>query len=475
MKKITAGLLALIMLTGCSNSKKDDNQTLFVENNKEKYALVNYEGEKKTKFIYDNYEKVGDEGYIVIKGKKYGYLLDDGKQVIDFGKYTKLETIDSMLIGYDKNNKIVIIDAKGKELYREDKKTKIKIAGLPIIKQNKQYTVIYGTGEELVKTKKEIISAYALEDYAVVNYKKTSDIYNFVHENQLVDLKIGDDSQLMDQNIKKGYLLYNRTSHKVNAVNNEGKILFTSEVELDDLYYDEANNIVGVKNQTTYLFDKKGEAKPCNSYYYNAKNYIMKNKELVYGPHKFVKNNKEKEIDGIQLDPLASFINNKIFPVYVREKGFQYYDFGGKKVIKDTFVNAQTFDENGLAIVAKKKNKYYLINEQGEKISNQYARIDNIGEGYYAGYITNSKYEVIDFEGNRVIEDYFMNDGFVFTYTDDILGILNKSGTSYVYDMEEYEVVFSVEGDLEFNDDGYFVTIDNKAYYSLDGEKIYKR
>lgn len=55
------------MLTGCSNI--DNDQTLFVANNKEKYALMDYEGDKQTEFIYDKYEEVGSSGYIVIKDK----------------------------------------------------------------------------------------------------------------------------------------------------------------------------------------------------------------------------------------------------------------------------------------------------------------------------------------------------------------------------------------------------------------------
>ena len=49
MKKITAGLLAFLMLTGCSNI--DNDQTLFVANNKEKYALMDYEGDMQLKLI----------------------------------------------------------------------------------------------------------------------------------------------------------------------------------------------------------------------------------------------------------------------------------------------------------------------------------------------------------------------------------------------------------------------------------------
>ena len=68
-----------------------------------------------------------------------------------------------------------------------------------------------------------------------------------------------------------------------------------------------------------------------------------------------------------------------------------------------------------------------------------------------------------------------MDDGYIFTYDKVVYGIFNKSGTSYVYDMDELEVIFSVEGNLEFADDGYFVKEDGDSYYSLSGEKIYTR
>ena len=172
---------------------------------------------------------------------------------------------------------------------------------------------------------------------------------------------------------------------------------------------------------------------------------------------------------------MASFTKSKIFPVYVRDEGYQYYGFDGKEAIKESYKSAEAFDENNLAVVSKKEDKYYLINNKGKKVSEQYVRIMYLGEKYYAGYTTGSKYEVFDVEGNKVINDYFMDEGTTFVYNDVVYGIFNKSGSSYIYDMNENEVVFSVEGDLEFNEKGYFVTGDGDAYYSLKGEKIYKR
>ncbi len=63
-----------------------------------------------------------------------------------------------------------------------------------------------------------------------------------------------------------------------------------------------------------------------------------------------------------------------------------------------------------------------------------------LGEKYYAGYTTgNMKYLMV---GNKVINDYFMDEGTTFVYNDVVYGIFNKSGSSYIYDMNENEVVF---------------------------------
>ena len=52
MKKIVISVLALLLLTGCSNNSSD--QTLFVVNKKDQYGLIDIDGDKKTRFIYDS-------------------------------------------------------------------------------------------------------------------------------------------------------------------------------------------------------------------------------------------------------------------------------------------------------------------------------------------------------------------------------------------------------------------------------------
>ena len=92
-----------------------------------------------------------------------------------------------------------------------------------------------------------------------------------------------------------------------------------------------------------------------------------------------------------------------------RSKGYMYYGYDGKPAFKTQFTSAEIFDQNGLAVVSKKDDKYYLINQKGKKVSKTYSRISYIGEKYYAGFISDSKYEIIDTEGKKVIDDNFMD------------------------------------------------------------------
>lgn len=473
MKKIVIGILALLLLTGCSNNGSD--QTLFVANKKDQYGLVDINGNKKTKFIYDRYEPILKDGYIVVKDDKYGYLSYEGKELIKLGKYKKLESISNMIVAYDKDDNIAILNSFGEELYKSDEKTEIILSGLPIVHQGKKYLVFYDTGKVLIESKDEVLNANVIKDnYIAVADKNSIKIYNQENLNHEINIKTGGKFQLMSQSENSGYLFYDRESQEALFCNEKGKIIFNVNIELDDLYFDQDDNITGVKNQTTYLFDKEGNATAINSYYNNLENYVIKNQEMIYGPHKFVYNGKETDISDIQLDPMASYIDSKVFPVYVRSKGYMYYRYDGKPAFKTLFTSAEIFDQNGLAVVSKKEDKYYLINQKGKKISKTYSRISYIGEKYYAGFISDSKYEIIDTEGKKVIDDNFMDDGIVFTDSDNVYGIFNKSGSSYVYDMNELEVIFFVEDKLEFVDNGYFIS-EHGNYYTLDGEEIYKR
>ena len=251
--------------------------------------------------------------------------------------------------------------------------------------------------------------------------------------------------------------------------------MFTTGQAFEKVFFDDSYNIIGENEGKQYLiFDDGKNVVEITSYYFDNKNYIIKNKDFVYGPHTFYKDGKESQVSDIQLDPLASYSSHTIFPVYLKNKGYVYYTFEGKKAFEEVYQKASTFDSNDRAIV-NEDNDYYLITTEGKKSSSKYVHIELIDNGYYAGYTTQNKYEVIDKDGNIVINDIFMGTKEIVTYNEHVYGIFNKNGKTYIYDMkDEYKVVFDVQGDVVFDEAGYFI-VNQKSYYSIEGKKIYPR
>ncbi|MFR7675458.1 MAG: WG repeat-containing protein [Clostridia bacterium] len=223
MKKIVISVLALLLLTGCSNNSSD--QTLFVVNKKDQYGLIDIDGNKKTRFIYDRYEPMAKDGYIVVKDDKYGYLSYEGEEIIKLGKYQKLESISNMIVAYDKDDNISILSSLGEVLYKTDDKTEIVLSGLPIIHQGKKYLVLYDTGKVLVEGKSEILNANIIKDgYMAVAYEDNIKIYNQENLNREVKVKTGGKFQLMSQSEDNGYLFYDREGQKALFCDEKGKL-----------------------------------------------------------------------------------------------------------------------------------------------------------------------------------------------------------------------------------------------------------
>lgn len=472
MKKMLVLLCALFLISGCA--QKENEQTLFVQD-EDHYALCDMEGDLKTKFIYDDYKAVGTSGYIVQEGKKYSYLSIDGETLIKAQKNVQLEAIDQMIIAKDKDKNYTIYNNEGKQLYKSGKKVKIILSGLPIIYQDKKYTVLDGNGDILETSKNEVLKTSLFETSAIsISYEKSTVLYD-VTSGEGYTAKLAGEYEIQDYDKDNGFVLYDATHKKVALVSRKGDVKFEKEADLDEVSF-KGKSLVAKKEEDTFVLSLDGKVyQKVESYYQDAQNYLVKNPAYIYGPHQFVHDSEIKDLEGVQLNPETTYTSHDIFPVYVKDKGYQYYNFEGKKMIKTTYQSAADFDSNDLAVVSKDDQEFYLIDKKGKKISQKYVEIQHISGQYYAAYETASKYEIIDKDGKKVIDDYFMGNYDIVVYNNDTLGLFNKSGTTYIYNMEDYDVVFSLEGEFSFHEGGYLVKKKNKAYYDMEGNLIYKR
>lgn len=488
MKKILCLLLCMMMISGCSRDKSIS--TFMIKMEKDNYSLYNQNGKKLTNDTYKTYKENSNRGYLVSdKDDKYGYLNYEGEEIVKVGEYDQLVPADYMVIAkeYSKDDKKkttakpkCVINSEGKVIFTADKDSILKDSGLPIIYKENVWKVLYLDGDDLYKGSDEVL--YALHDslyrvYIVAFKDKLVIYYEIDDEMKKKEIEATGEYSISDIN-DKGCLLQDKKKNSIILIDLD---TMTSQVyqniKAEKLYYDESDNIV-IQNGSQISLLARGIKEPIvmNGYYKDVKNYIYRGNN-IYGPHILYMDGKLKgNLKDCQVYPAAMKFDGKYFPVYVKNKGYQYYDLQGKHPFIATFYEAEAFDKNERAIVKDKSNSTFLIDESGSQVtSKKYYDIKYIGSSYYAVYNKSGKFGIINEKGSEIlpIEYTSLSSQSVFMYNGSEYLMAEKNGRTYVYDCShDYDEVFSQEGKTVFNEKGYFI-IDDENYYTFEGEFIH--
>ena len=494
MKKLFAGFMAFMLLSGCSQNQKV--HYFMLTNDQKLSALYNSKGEQITDYQYQSFEKVGNRGYIITNAKKQvGFIDLDGDEIIPVGEYETLESVDDMFYATKKKKKkkddqkekstqntfvkenLYVLNEDGEVLYQADKSTAIMQSGLPVILKDKEYIVLYRNGEELYKGKEAVtyVNQYSSAKSIVIGFKDYNHFYYCTqNEEQNFDMKIEKGSyEFLIQN-DQGCILNDEKLKSMIYIDFEKQKASQNHIAIKDAYFDDKENIILTHDDKTYIYPTGGVPVLINSYYVNAKTYLVR-EEDVYGPHMIYKNGLSKgNLENCQLYPEVMLLYFEIFPVYIQDKGYAYYSFDNKQVIDQIYLEAQPFDASDTAIVKIDNKGYSLIDEEGQILTkNTYYRMEYIGSSYYVVYNENGMYGIIDTTGEEIfpIEYTSLPETPIIEYNDENYMMLNKNGRSYIYDVNnDMEELFSIEGDLTFHQEGYFS--DGYHYYTMDGESI---
>lgn len=487
MKKILCLLLCIMMISGCSKEKS--MSTFMVKLNQDNYSLYNQDGKKLTDDTYKTYEENSNRGYLVSdKDNKYGYLNYEGDEIVKMGDYDQLVPTDYMVIAEkyvekDKKKTIqpeCIINSEGKVIFTADKDSILKESGLPIIYNENVWKVLYLDGDDLYKGSEEIL--YASHDplYQVylVGLKDKVIIYHEIEEElQSKEIKVTGEFDIVAVN-ENGCILQDKKQNSIVLIDLKTMTnQVYDDIKAENIYYDESNNIV-IKNGSQISLIARGLKEPIimNGYYKDVQNYIYRGND-IYGPHILYQDGKLKgNLKDCQVYPAALKFDGSYFPVYVKNKGYQYYDLQGKHPFITVFYEAEAFDKNEKAIVKDKANSVFLIDESGNQItSKKYFDIKYIGSSYYAVYNKNGKFGIINDKGSEIlpVEYTSLSSQSVFMYNGNEYLMIEKNGRTYVYDCShDYDEVFSQEGKTVFNDKGYFI-VNDESYYTFEGELIH--
>lgn len=365
-----------------------------------------------------------------------------------------------------------IINAEGKTIYKADKNVALKKTDVPVLYEKGHYRVLYDTKKDLYNGKEEVMYTLGNQHVIVLVFNHKLQIFFISQVNKPLTLDEGGNYQIMASNDHQ-VVLYDADNKA--AIVADGKKKMISCVDQEVTKASLSNNNIMLENTSgTYLINKKGQSVKINSYYQDSEHYLVRDEQYVYGPHVVVNGQKRYKIKDVQLKPAVTYLAGQLYPVYVKDQGFVYYDMNGKKAFDKVFVEAEAFDQNALAIAIKKNQKYVLIDEKGKAILTSKQRIAYIGGDYYAYYKADGSFTVYDSTGEEVLEDKCTD------FTKDALQridgvtyvILNRNGRHYIYDADDgFKVVFSTEEAVALNVRG-FIVVNERKYYDLKGKAI---
>ncbi len=413
---------------------------------------------------------------IVLKGKIK--VTKNGKQSSVYLKSMKEKTEEEKELEKYQSSNLYVIDCKGQVLYSANENQMIKSEGLPVIKSKEGYKVIGRNGDELYNGS-DIVYYTGSYDYGSFVGFKDKVVYHYVDKEDnktLKQLEIDYNGQLTLENGNERYcVLYDSKQKKTIVVDMlKHKYIYVA-LNIDESYLDKANNLIIESNGYKYTYDPVlVTLVKLESFYQNGSIYAKKNTNIL-GPHSFYKGSKVVgEVEGCQIYPAAYLVYSDIVPVYLQDEGYVFYNFEGKQVIDTIYLEANPFDDCHSAIVKVDDKGYSLIDEQGQILTKEsYSLIKYLGQGYYAIYNEVGMFGIIDYKGTVIFDIQFtsLSKTPIIKNDDYFFMIMNKNGRSYVYDMKkEQNELFSVEGDMEYFDEGYFKT--QYRYFDIHGEEI---
>ena len=433
--------------TGSSTTVKSllDTNAFFIKSNTvDKYALFNIDGDRITDFIYDDVNNFYNGTALVKKDNKYGLINTQGKTVVDYDKYDYISTNSGglYLVSNDKGD--YLIDAKGKQVYtyKADTGEHNSFFGTVLysyaIDENKIIVFNY-TGKKMKEytLNKEANSkglfADALDDYFGDWNNQYSSIY---YDGYLTIFDNNKFTEVFNGKVDYPYVLklvaYDGQTFILGPVTysdadygRNRKIAMVYNNKFADLEYESITS-GQMGNGTDYL---KGKSLADNKDYYIKKDgskwvlasntYVLSENDYAISPSSsntyvefYSDGKKSSKIENAYLNDTGIKGN---YLVHLKNDNYKltWYDRNGNRVLAKSYGKLSLLDENNRATASDEKDsKEYLIDEKGNKISDEYDDIrlihdydsdSKVPTDYYSVEL-DGKCGVIDKNGNKIID-----------------------------------------------------------------------
>ena len=439
----------LIVLIKGSFNKKDVESEPFTIRKDNYYAVFNSKGKKLTDFEFLEVSSFYNNSAIVVNKKnQYGIINDKGNMVVKFGKYN-LITKEGTLYKAVGKNKVNLVNSDGKVICNLKGKSINNYDKILVVRSDKATIFLDSKGKKILKFKDN--NNYQLrcskDNLCTLYYNNVSYVIN--NDSGKVINKIKSKSSYCISDVNKSddnkYILSLCSGANKYEYYYKKKRQFVKKTSDCDNVSFSNNGLICIKNAKKYLLDDNGKLGvevffDYNTLYIDYYSYIRQNGAKV---DFYVNNKLKKTVNKVKIASIAS-IDDKIYllkDMSGTTVKYVYYNYNGKKIIPDEYLQATLFDSNGLARVSTNNKNYYLINTKGKKVSEKYKVINS-------SYFTFSS----------------LNNGYV---------VMNDK-TSYYLDKSGKEIL-PTSGNIKVYD-SYFTVVENNVtkYYSFNGNLIYK-
>jgi|GEM_PF-363352 len=369
---------------------------------------------------------------------------------------------------------VTVIDSTGSTLYEASEDTRIKISDLPIIVQDGTYKVLYDKDTTLYDGDEEVHYVRVSDDGSVVAIAFADHIQVYFTNQSTeddLDLEVVGNFDIAAYDTR--YLvMYDEDNGAVAYFDRESGETYFLDMTITGATID--NDIVVLHDEDNTYLVNAGKIVTVNSYWKDATHYIKRNENVLSGPHTVVNGDDTATLENVELYPGSQYLCADLYPVYVEDTGYMYYNLEGEEAFDEVYATAGAYDANERAVVSYDDGSYSLIDVSGLELISDSAGITALGSDWYAVYVESGAFYLYDKEGDKVSDDEYtgLTDNPVVEVDGVTYLTLIKNGRTYVYNMDkDMKDVFSSEGDVSVSADGY-ILVDGTTYYTMSGEKM---
>ena len=398
----------------------------FVEDKTGMYAVFDRKGKQLTKFVYKDVSPFS-YGYAFAK-KADGttsIIGSDGFETFNSKEYKSFYQFGAMFIVRDEAYNFHLIKADGSKFTTDKVEAYENIDNVITITKDKSIDIIAKTGRTIYSIDKvnndEIKISKYTDNYVSVFYNNVN-YYISVVDSKLLYKESGSSLNNISSFDKTNNVLLVSNSNKYRIINNNTVIDIAPtcrNMVVEDYFYR-----CTLTDGTEHLYNELGEnigGKETILEYESKDKYALSNNFKTV----FYNNGKEiATVEGISL--VEGLTKSGLYLAVDKSNNYDYYNTEGKRITNKSFAKADIFRNNKYAPVCEREYICYLIDNTGNKVTNNYKDAVN-----YSSDMTDV-YLVTTTEGKRIIDGKKKSLGFDY-YTDIIIEDTSRGFVLFCY------------------------------------------